>query len=187
VWLAGSSLITAPDGEPNGPDEHLVRESLSSAVAVSIRPLQSGDRECLMLIFARLGPQSRVQRFLAPRPVISERDLSGLVDADGSHRAGVISFTGTPAAPVGAAHYVRTDDPELAEMAIEVVENWQRRGIGRLLIAELRRYALTAGIRRFEWFAFGPNAAVATLARDLGDHRRVHVGGGVVKCSAALG
>jgi hypothetical protein len=55
-----------------------------------------------------------------------------------------------------------------------------------LLIAELRRHAPIAGIRRFEWFAFGSNLAVATLACDLGDHRRVHVGGGVVKCSAAI-
>jgi GNAT superfamily N-acetyltransferase len=186
MWLAGSALITAQDGEPNGPGEHLVRGSLRSPAAVSIRPLGTGDRECLMLIFTRLGPQSRVQRFLAPRPVISERDLSGLVDVDGWQRAGVIAFAGSPAAPVGAAHYVRTEDPELAETAIEVVENWQRRGIGRLLIAELRRHALTAGIRRFEWFAFGSNPAVATLARDLGEHRRVHVGGGVVKCSAAI-
>jgi GNAT superfamily N-acetyltransferase len=186
VWLADSSLITAQNNEGHDPDEHLVRGSPSAAEAVSIRPLESGDRDCLMLIFTRLGPQSRVQRFLAPRPVISERDLSGLVDVDGWHRAGVIAFAGSPAAPVGAAHYVRTDDPELAETAIEVAEHWQRRGIGRLLIAELRRHALTAGICRFEWFAFGSHLAVATLARDLGDQRRAHVGGGVVKCSAAI-
>jgi GNAT superfamily N-acetyltransferase len=81
---------------------------------------------------------------------------------------------------------VRTHDHEVAETAIEVVEDWQRRGIGRLLIAELRVRALRTGIRRFEWFAFESNHAVAALARDLRDGRWVRVGDGVVKWSAAI-
>jgi len=179
-------VITTSNREPKGSGEHLDLRALSSAAAISIRPLQQDDRECLQLIFTRLGPQARLQRFLAPKPAICGRDVSGLVDVDGWHRAGVIAFAGSPASPVGAAHYVRTDDPELAETAIEVVDHWQHRGIGRLLIAELRRRALTVGIRRFEWSAFGSNLAVAALCRDLGDHRRVHISGGVFKCSAAI-
>ena len=139
-----------------------------------------------MHILSRLGPQSRLQRFLAPRPVISEHDLCGLVDIDGWHRGGTIAFGGSPASPVGAAHYVRTDDRELAETAVEVVDHWQGRGIGRLLIGELREQALTVGIRRFEWYAFGSNLAVAVLARNLSNPHRVHVGSGVVKWSATI-
>jgi GNAT superfamily N-acetyltransferase len=185
MWLGDGSLIRTWDGEPEAVSRHLDRGLLNPA-AVSIRELRPGDRACLMLILKRLGPQSRLQRFLAPRPVISEGDLSALIAVDGWHRVGVIGFAGSPASPVGAAHFVRTDDPEVAETAIEVVDHSHRCGIARLLVAELRGRALTAGITRFEWFAFESNLAVAALARDLGDLHRVRVGGGVVKCSAAI-
>jgi GNAT superfamily N-acetyltransferase len=154
--------------------------------AIVIRDLRSGDRALLMMILERLGPQSRVQRFLAPKPVLSERDVALIADVDGADRAGVIAFAGSRGSPVGAAHYVRTDDPEVAETAIEVIDGWQRHGVGRLLVAELRVRALGAGIRHFEWSAFESNRAVAALARDLCDLRLSRVGGGVIKCSAAI-
>jgi GNAT superfamily N-acetyltransferase len=89
-------------------------------------------------------------------------------------------------APVGAAHYVIGAHPEVAEVAIEVVDHWQRSGIGRLLIAQLRANAVRAGVRRFEWFAFESNRAVTALARDLGDCRRTRVGNGVVQYSTPI-
>jgi hypothetical protein len=67
-----------------------------------------------------------------------------------------------------------------------VVDTWPRRGIGRLLIAELRVHAAWAGIRRFTWSAFASNHAVAALACDLSDCRRTHVGGGVFEWSASI-
>jgi RimJ/RimL family protein N-acetyltransferase len=151
-----------------------------------VRALRPGDEDSLRLILEGLRPDSRLQRFLAPRPVYSERDVAAVTEVDQVDHAGVIAFAGYRGMPVGAAHYVMTQHPDVAEVAIEVVDDWQRRGIGRLLAAELRAHALQAGLRRFEWSAFASNCAIAALARDLGDCRRVHEGNGVVKCSAAL-
>ena len=106
---------------------------------VAIRPLRPGDQHLLEVILDGLGPESRLQRFLAPRPVLTARDLSMIASADGTDHVGVIALAVSPATPIGAAHYVRSEDPETAETAIEVVDTWQRRGIGRLLIAELRQ------------------------------------------------
>ena len=116
------------------------------------------------LIFERLGPRSRIQRFLGPKPELPEHDLSALSAVDGSRHFGVIAFAGSPESPVGVARYVRSDeDFEVAETAIEVVDEWQRRGVGRLLLAALRARALEAGVRRFEWFALDSNRAGAPL------------------------
>jgi GNAT superfamily N-acetyltransferase len=153
---------------------------------IVVRALRSDDQDRLMLIFERLGPQSRVQRFLGPRPVLSERDVSIITRVDGFDHAGVLAFAGLPSSPVGAAHFVRANDSELAEISVEVVDEWQRRGIGRLLIERLRVYAIRAGVRRFEWLSFESNLAVVALAGDLREVRRARVGGGVVKCSAAI-
>jgi GNAT superfamily N-acetyltransferase len=154
---------------------------------IVVRALRSGDHDLLMLIFERLGPQSRVQRFLGPRPVLSERDVSIVTRLDGFDHAGVIALAGCSGSPVGAAHFVRANEnPDLAEIAVEVVDGWQRRGIGRLLIERLRVYAVRAGVRRFEWLSFESNLAVAALARDLREVRHARVGDGVIKCSAAI-
>jgi GNAT superfamily N-acetyltransferase len=102
------------------------------------------------------------------------------------YQVGVIALVGSRRVPVGAGHYVRSEHPDIAETAIEVVDAWQRRGIGRLLIAELRARAARAGIRSFTWSAFASNQAVGALARDLSECRRTHVGGGVVEWSASL-
>ena len=49
--------------------------------------------------------------------------------------------TGRPAASVGIARFVRDADAPEAEIAFEVVDDWQGRGVGRRLVAELARAA----------------------------------------------
>jgi GNAT superfamily N-acetyltransferase len=84
------------------------------------------------------------------------------------------------------AHCVRTPDFVVAEIAVEVVDDWQRRGVGRLMVAELRTRALRAGCRRWEWLAFESSRAAAALACHLRDIRRNRVGAGIVRWSAAI-
>jgi GNAT superfamily N-acetyltransferase len=171
---------SAPDSIE--PDEDA--PTVTSGRAVLIRELEPSDRDLLGSILENLGRESRIQRFLAPRPVLSPRDVCAATTIDGLHHAGVIALANS--SPIGAAHYVTTVDPEVAEVAVAVVDEWQQRGVGRLLVAEARRCAKRTGFRRFEWFAFESNRAVSALAHDLQDIRRTRVGGGVVRCSAAL-
>jgi hypothetical protein len=77
-------------------------------------------------------------------------------------------------------------DPGIAEAAIEGVDDWQRRGGGGLLAIEPLGCPSGAGLRRLEWFAFESNQAGGALTYDLNDFRRTRIGGGVVRCSAAI-
>ena len=186
-WRSVRMFLIDHDLSPTAPAElapvgrHLA--STRSVAEVVIRGLELSDRDFVASILEQLGSQSRIQRFLAPRPILSERDLSPITSVDGLDRGGTIAFAGST--PIGAAHYVRMAAPEVAEIAVEVIDDWQRRGVGRSLLAELRLSALRAGCRRVEWFAFDSNRAVAALARDLPDCRSTRVGGGVVRSSAA--
>jgi hypothetical protein len=186
-WRSVRMFLIDHDLSPTEPAElvpagrHL--GSMRSAADVVVRGLELSDRDFVASILEQLGWQSRIQRFLAPRLILSERDLSPITSVDGFDRGGTIAFAGS--SPIGAAHYVRTAAPEVAEIAVEVVDDWQRRGVGRSLLGELRVSALRAGCPRLEWFAFESNRAVAALARDLLDCRSTRVGGGVVRWSAA--
>ena len=56
-----------------------------------------------------------------------------------------------------------------AEIAFEVVDDWQGRGIGKRLVTELRALALAHGILRFRALIAHGNLAAASLVRGLGD------------------
>jgi acetyltransferase len=56
------------------------------------------------------------------------------------------------------------------ELGITVTDQWQRRGIARLLIAELMRFARWRGIKCLEGIVLHDNFAMIELAKSLGFH-----------------
>ena len=51
---------------------------------------------------------------------------------------------------LGSARYIWIPArPGVGEMAIEVIDDWQRRGVGRALLVALSRHAQAAGVARF--------------------------------------
>lgn len=90
-------------------------------------------------------------------------------------------------AGVGVARYVRSeDDPEAAEIAVAVVDDWQRRGVGTRLASELARRAGEEGIRRFTGLLLADNELMLNLARELGDVRVLQRERGTVELAVEL-
>lgn len=70
---------------------------------------------------------------------------------------------------VGIARYVRSAvDSRAAEIAVTVVDEWQDRGLGTELVAQLSERARDEGIRRFTALVAADNVAVAGLLRRIG-------------------
>jgi RimJ/RimL family protein N-acetyltransferase len=70
---------------------------------------------------------------------------------------------------VGIARYVRdAEDPQAAEIALTIVDDWQGRGLGTELLARLSDRGRQEGIRRFIALVAYDNAAVAGLLRNVG-------------------
>jgi L-amino acid N-acyltransferase YncA len=78
---------------------------------------------------------------------------------------------------------VRSDAFDCAEVAIEVVDAWQRRGVGEALMQALRQRALRAGIRRFTATVLSGNKGAFALVRRLDPRPVVTVRGSVVEVS----
>jgi len=87
---------------------------------------------------------------------------------------------------VGIARYIRdADDPQAAEIAITIVDDWQGRGLGTELLAHLSDRARQEGIRRLTALTDAGNAAVAALLRNAGA-RLVRRGRGTVEYEISL-
>jgi acetyltransferase len=134
----------------------------------TIRPLAASDRRAVAFTFGRLSERSRYQRYLTTKPALTPRDLRLLLDVDHWHHEALIAYSPPPRAPIGIARYVRLKEFDAAEVAVEVVDGWQRHGVGTALMVALSEQAARAGIRRFHVSMLRDNAGARALARKLG-------------------
>ncbi|WP_433263320.1 N-acetyltransferase family protein [Actinosynnema sp. CS-041913] len=89
-------------------------------------------------VFEGLSARSRYLRFHAPMPRLTAAMRRQLTDLDGRRRAAVVAECGRQT--VGIARLAATDQGT-AEMAIAVVDRWQRKGVGTRLITALGNLA----------------------------------------------
>jgi RimJ/RimL family protein N-acetyltransferase len=153
---------------------------------ITIRELAPSDHRAVAFAFARLSERSRYQRFFTTMPDLPARDLARLVDVDYWHHEALIAFSPPPRTPIGIARYVRLADFDAAEVAITVVDGWQRHGVGTALLAALTERARAAGIRRFHMSMLRDNRAARALAGHVGPATVVAAAGNVVELSYSV-
>jgi ribosomal protein S18 acetylase RimI-like enzyme len=131
-----------------------------------VRPLRDGDTATVQAVFERLGERSRRARFNGSKPRLGELELRWLAAVDARHHALVAYVDGDPQ-PVAIARLVRSGTS--AEIAFEVADAYQGRGIGSALTQELVSDACAAGILEVTALVRSDNrAAFAVLSRVLG-------------------
>jgi GNAT superfamily N-acetyltransferase len=136
---------------------------------VTIRELTLRDAPVLAEAFERLSPESRDLRFLGAKPRLTTPDLEYLTDVDGHLHEALGAVDTATGKGVGVARFVRLDPhAPVAEVAVTVVDGWQRRGLGTLLLEKLSERARTEGIERYTALVSGENRAVVGLLDAIG-------------------
>ena len=170
---AGRRLIDVPvtvragtAGHATPPVARAGTVALRDGSAVLIRQVRSADAPLLADGFARLSPESRRLRFLRRKDELTPAELRYFTDVDHHHHEALGALDHTGGRGVGVARYVRdTGDPLSAEIAVTVADDWQGRGLGTELLAQLSGRARAEGIRRFTALVSADNAAMAGLLR----------------------
>ncbi len=143
------------------------RAVLRDGSEVLIRQVQSADATLLADGFARLSTKSRQMRFLTPKKDLSPSELRYLTDIDHHDHEALGALSLPEGQGVGIARYFRSaEDPQAADVAVTIVDDWQGRGLGTELLAQLSDRARREGIRRFIALVAADNAAVLGLLRN---------------------
>ena len=156
--------------------------TLADGARLRVRPIVPADREPLADAFDRLSDRSRLQRFLGPKPRLSARELDYLTDVDHVTHEALVAIDETSGEIVGVGRYATGSGGGAgADMALAVVDPWQRRGIGHGLAVRLVERARANGITRADRDArWRTTARVRSLLDRLGFRVR-SVSAGVVE------
>lgn len=153
-----------------------VAGTLDDGTPFVIRPLRSTDGPALVASFEHLSPRSRYLRFFAVRDRLSGDLLDSLIDIDHDrHRAWVVA---DPTAPSGVdsdegfgiaiARLIAVDDePGVAEASLAVIDEYQGRGFGRLLLDLLIGTARDTGVEFIRFETLFENRGMRALLSDL--------------------
>ena len=138
------------------------------AASVRIRPLLDGETAPVLAVFAGLHARSRELRFLAPKVRLTATDLCHLTHVDNHDRVALVAEL-PDGRPVGIARFVRyAEDDTAADVAVAVVDRWQRRGIGAQLVQALAEHARRVRVRRFTAHLLLENVGSLRLMRHAG-------------------
>jgi GNAT superfamily N-acetyltransferase len=135
-------------------------------------------------VFAGLSPRSRYLRFHSPVPRLPATVRERLVDVDGCRRAALVAeFEGEP---IGLAHVIGTGDGT-ADLAVAVVDAWQRRGAGTQLLTAAAALAERLGYTQLLGAVLPENRAMLGLVRRVVPWVRPRFDGEVVQLPIPLG
>jgi GNAT superfamily N-acetyltransferase len=167
-------MRTAPDFR----EEH----TLAGGERVLLRHIRPADAPALARAFERLSPQSRYRRFFGGITELSDATLRYLTEPDGTHHVAIVAVGETPDLKsdvgLGVARFVRlSDEPTVADAAVTVVDEAQRKGLGRLLATTLADAARERGVRDFRADVLSDNAPMRAMMREIGALERSQADG----------
>jgi ribosomal protein S18 acetylase RimI-like enzyme len=165
---------------------------LRDGTRLHVRPIVPEDEPLLHEAVAAMSERTVYFRFFSPIKRMSDALAHRLAVVDYRDRFAIVATTHRPHGPsqkeriVGVARYDRARDTDLAEVAVAVIDEFQRRGLGSVLLAELARVARGQGIRSFQLIVLPENNQMLGLLRKMGWIHQAKLSGGVYEISFDL-
>ncbi|MHC4550162.1 MAG: GNAT family N-acetyltransferase [Planctomycetota bacterium] len=161
-------------------------ERLPGGERVMVRPARLTDEEALQALLYRLSDDSIYKRFLSHKKTHPHEELQQLVDLDYDHNmALVVTLPDDPGEEIiGTARYDVDRATLLADIAFVVRDDWQARGIGRLLLRKLGEIARERGLRGFTADVLMHNQLMLGVLHESGLKLRTRIENGVYHIEA---
>src|SRR3954447_24100843 len=156
---------------PTSPQNAYVprRVRIRDGTELEVRPIAPTDAEALRAGFEQLSFESRYERFLSPMDHMSNAMVRYFTDVDHHDHEALVAFDPASERLVAVARYVREDhDPEAAEAAITVADDWHGRGLGTAMLQEIAERAREEGVTRFTAYVLAGNEDMIDILFRLG-------------------
>lgn len=143
-------------------DNHHAVVSLQDGTIFRVRPVTADDKPLIVSGFERMSARSRYQRFFAPTPDLTRSQLAYLSELD--HRDHVALGLLDGETPVAVGRFIRFDDDyESADTALTVIDDYQGRGVARVLVKVLALAARHRGVRWLHFDVLADNRAMLAV------------------------
>ena len=162
---------------------------LTDGTKVDVRPIAPEDESLLHEAVAAMSERSVYFRFFSPLKRLPDALAHRLAVVDFNDRFALVATSRKPTGQeriFGVARYDRAPSTDVAEVAVAVVDEFQRRGLGGALLAILARAAREHGIKNFTLIVLPENLQMLGLLRKMGWIHHAKLSGGVYDISFDL-
>lgn len=137
----------APAELPDGYPHDLVREVVTDDVRYLIRPIRPDDADRLVAFHSHLSAGTCYLRFFSFHPVLSDSEVERFTHVDYDDRVALVAVSDDRI--IGVGRFDRHPGTSEAEVAFVIADEFQRHGIGSLLLDQLVEVARAHGITTF--------------------------------------
>ena len=162
------------------------RVRIRDGTEVGVRPIAPGDADALRDAFERLSLESRYERFLSPMDHMSRAMVRYFTEVDHHDHEALVALDSVDDRLVAVARFVREDNPDVAEAAITVADDWHGRGLGTAMLNEIAERAREEGVKRFSAYVLARNDDMIDMLFRLGEARIVDRANGAVQIETEL-
>ncbi|MCB5292892.1 GNAT family N-acetyltransferase [Arthrobacter sp. SO3] len=143
-----------------------------------LRPIHPSDADAVQSFHVGQSQKSIYMRFFAFKSKLSAKELKRFTEVDYKDRVALVITIGGEI--MGIGRYDRLDAPEEAEVAFNISDAHQGRGIGSILLEHLAAAARENGIRKFSAEVLPENRKMLMVFSDAGYDVKRHFDDGVV-------
>jgi RimJ/RimL family protein N-acetyltransferase len=161
---------------------------LTDGTKVLVRPIVREDEPLLHEAVAAMSERTVYFRFFSPLKRMPDALAHRLAVVDYNDRFALVATDKLRGKEriVGVARYDRVVNTDVAEVAVAVIDEFQRRGLGSALVTILGKVATEHGIKTFTLIVLPENQQMLGLLRKMGWIHRAKLSGGVYDISFEL-
>jgi RimJ/RimL family protein N-acetyltransferase len=149
--------------------DYKAAEILRDGSSIAIRALRRDDGPGMLAAVGRTSTQSLRRRFFVTKKGFSEREVAFFLNIDFENHVALVAEIDEDGHPViiGGGRYVVVQ-PGQAEIAFVVVDAYQAKGLGTILMWHLAALAREAGLRELIAEVLPENTAMLKVFRKFG-------------------
>ncbi len=168
--MAEEQTLHATAADTSYPREYEEWITLSGGERIFLRPVKTTDGPLILDIFSKLSREAIFFRFLTHIDRLKPELVEHLVNIDyrTDFALAAVIREEDQEAMIAVGRYIRTHDPEVAELTIVVRDDWQGKGVGKAVVSRVVEIAKTKGVSRMAILLDSRNEKMKELFSSLG-------------------